>query len=346
MASLDEPEKPWHAHVTVDLLARVLQRSIFHPFIAWLMPLCLRAMAASYDHPYMRYTIGYAVLISLLSLARLVDTRAAYGASREVDLENEVVVVTGGARGLGLLVAEVYGMRGASVAVLDVRRLDGEARGIAFYECDVGDRKQVEAAAKRIEQDLGTPTILINNAAVVHGKPLLELSPSEIEQTFRVNLLSHYHTLQVFLPGMLASATGGTIVTVSSVLGQLGASRLSDYAASKAALLALHSSLTAELAPHPRIKTVLVAPGQLSTPLFRGVRTPSAFLAPVVEAVDVAKEVIAFVDGGRGGEIRLPLYARWVGWWAVLPPGVQRALRWAAGVDRAMERFVGRGKVE
>lgn len=64
-------------------------------------------------------------------------------------------MITGGASGLGLLIAEVYGMRGASVAVLDVRELENqEARGVEFYRCDVGDRAQVASVAKQIEQDV------------------------------------------------------------------------------------------------------------------------------------------------------------------------------------------------
>jgi len=94
----------------------------------------------------------------------------------------EVVVITGGASGLGLLIAEVYGMRGVTVAVLDVREPEGgEARNVEFYKCDVGDRKQIEAVAKDIERDLGTPTVLINNAAIVNGKKILDLSAEEFE---------------------------------------------------------------------------------------------------------------------------------------------------------------------
>jgi short-subunit dehydrogenase len=92
----------------------------------------------------------------------------------------------------------------------------------------------------------------------------------EIESTFRVNLISHFYTLKTFLPGMLRAGRG-TIVTMSSVLGQIGAARLSDYSASKAAITAMHKSLVAELSSTPEIKTILVTPGQLSTPLFNGV---------------------------------------------------------------------------
>lgn len=182
---------------------------------------------------------------------------------------------------------------------------------------------------------------MINNAAIVNGKPLLELSLDEIERNFQVNLLSHFYMLKAFLPAMVRAGSG-TVVTLSSVLGQLGAAHLSDYTAAKSGLTAMHRSLVAELAPYPDIKTVLVTPGQLSTPLFQGVETPSSFLGPVLEPVDVAKEIIATIDGGSSAVVTLPLYARWIDWMNVAPVGVQTILRKLSGLDRAMKGFVGR----
>lgn len=134
----------------------------------------------------------------------------------------------------------------------------------------------------------------------------------------------------------------GTIVTISSVIGQTGAAQLTDYAAAKAGLTAMHTSLTAELRAYPEIKTIMVTPGQLSTPLFAGVKTPSNFFAPIVEPVEVAKEVIAAIEGGSSAELAMPVYARWIEWLNVLPVGIQRIARWASGVDVAMKDFVGR----
>lgn len=195
---------------------------------------------------------------------------------------------------------------------------------------------------------LGTPTVLINNAAIVVGKRLLDMEMDEVERSISTNLTSAFYTLKTFLPAMVRPRGGGgsgaTVVTVSSVLGHVGAAHLADYAAAKAGLTALHKSLTAELArSHPGVRTVLVTPGQLGTPLFRGVRTPSAFLAPVVEPVEVAREVIAAVDGGRAGVVSAPLYARLVDWYNVLPSGLQVVARRLAGVDTAMDGYVGRG---
>lgn len=167
------------------------------------------------------------------------------------------------------------------------------------------------------------------------------------DRTMRTNLLSHFNTIQTFLPGMLEEGRG-TVVTVSSVLGHLGAAQLADYTASKAALVALHESLRAELrvSTHPSaewIRTILVTPGQLSTGMFAGVKTPSQFFGPVVEPIDVAKEIIRAVDNGQSAIIAAPLYARWIGLYGAMPYGVQTILRRLSGVDNAMRTFEASG---
>ncbi|KAK4233991.1 hypothetical protein C8A03DRAFT_38260 [Achaetomium macrosporum] len=334
----------WFAPLSIDLIVKVFKTTFFHPFVAWIIPLCFRAQNMFWDAPPMLVSIGWASFITLCWIFGVINDRVAFGLPREVDLSEEVIVITGGASGLGLLIAEVYGMRGATVAVLDVEEMEnGEARGVTYYKCDVTDKDQVARVAAEIERDLGTPTVLINNAAIVIGKPLLSLSFPEIEKSISTNLLSHFYTLKTFLPAMARSEAGGTIVTVSSVIGTVGAAQLTDYAAAKAGISALHRSLAAELRQsHPQIRTVLVTAGQLSTPLFYGVQTPNSFLAPVVEPVDVAKEVIAAIDTGRNAAIGMPLYARWIDWFNVLPLGLQAVARRLAGVDTAMKTFVGR----
>jgi NAD(P)-dependent dehydrogenase (short-subunit alcohol dehydrogenase family) len=180
------------------------------------------------------------------------------------------------------------------------------------------------------------------------GKPLLSLSVEEIDRSITTNLLGPFYCIKTFLPAIIRGGRGGTIVNVSSVIGHLGAAQLTDYAAAKAGLTALHKSLTAELREsHPDIRTVLVTPGQLSTPLFYGVQTPNSFFAPVVEPVDVTKEIVAAIDGGRAVTAAMPFYSRWVDWYNVLPVGVQLIARKIAGVDKGMETFIGRkGSVE
>ena len=187
---------------------------------------------------------------------------------------------------------------------------------------------------------LGTPTILINCvAAPINGLPLIFLSPGAVAKTIETNLHSFFHTLQVFLPGILSSPTGGTVVTVSSVLSYLTAAGLSDYTATKAAITAAHRTLEVELrvsGDDGRVKTLLVETGQMSTPLFEAVETPNSFFAPILEPVQVVRQIVAVIDSGKGGLIRLPAFAAWVGWYGILPAGIQRVARYLSGIDGAV----------
>ena len=185
--------------------------------------------------------------------------------------------------------------------------------------------------------------MLVNNAAIVVGKSLLNLSIDEIDRSLGTNMLGPFYCLKAFLPAIIRGGRGGTIVNISSVIGHLGAAQLSDYAAAKAGISALHRSLTAELREtHPEIRTVLITPGQISTPLFYGVQTPNSFFAPVVEPVEVAKEIVAAIDNGKGATMGMPLYARWIDWYSVLPVSLQVIARKIAGVDGGMKKFIGR----
>lgn len=157
-------DKPWHSYLTIDLLVHVLNRSIFHPYIAWLIPLCLRAIATQYHAPEFIAACVWAGAVTLFAILGSVDKRISYGLPREVDWDEEVVVITGGANGLGKILAETYGMRGASVAVLDVAQPEKESEGLAgvqFYSCDVGDITQVEKVKAQVEKDVCSNPILI-----------------------------------------------------------------------------------------------------------------------------------------------------------------------------------------
>lgn len=165
----------------------------------------------------------------------------------------------------------------------------------------------------------------------------MDLTAEAFEKTIRTNLLAAFHLYQVFLPGIMTRAeNGGTIVTVSSVLGQLSPAGVCDYSASKAGLSALHRTMAAELRNQEKIKTLLVETGQMATPLFDWVRTPSHFFAPVLQPVDVARQIVAAVDSGRGGVLRMPTFTKLVNWYAVLPAAVQCAARYLSGIDRAV----------
>lgn len=155
MSFQPRPNDSWAAPLNIDLLVKVAKVTIIHPFVAWMVPLGLRAQAMSWHNPIMTYAIAYASFLTAVFFLGILNKQIAYSKPRKVDLSEEVIVITGGASGLGLLIAEVYGMRGATVAVLDVKELEsGEARGVTAYKCDVGDAAQVQATAVKIEKEV------------------------------------------------------------------------------------------------------------------------------------------------------------------------------------------------
>jgi short-subunit dehydrogenase len=169
------------------------------------------------------------------------------------------------------------------------------------------------------------------------------LSKSSIDQTLSTNIYAHFNTLRAFLPGIIASPNGGTVVTVSSILAHMTPANLTDYAASKAAVSALHTSLTMELRQQgliDKVKTILVETGQIDTDLFKGVEAPSNFFGPILETKEVAKEIVKLIDNGDGGLVRMPAYAKLIDWYMVLPAGLQMVVRWASRIDVALRKAV------
>jgi hypothetical protein len=157
--------------LTIDTLSNVLSKSLLNPFIAWILVLCLRAQVTPLTDLAWILTVGYAIFLTVFFIARTINHRAAHGVPRTVDFDNEVVVITGGASGLGLLIAQIYGMRGASVAVLDIKDVPEDTRdevfgeGVLYISCDVGDRGALEASRERILHDVSL--VLASNTCIV-----------------------------------------------------------------------------------------------------------------------------------------------------------------------------------
>ncbi|CUM64143.1 uncharacterized protein PRCAT00001735001 [Priceomyces carsonii] len=260
------------------------------------------------------------------------------------DSEKDIVLITGGSSGLGNEIVKKFASKNAKVVVFDIVAPNERSRieGVHYYVCDVSCRKQIIECQKKVKDDLGCVTILINNAGIASGKALLDLSYLEIEKTIQINLLSSFYTIKTFLPEMLQMHRG-YIVTIASVLGYMSPARLSAYGASKSGLIALHESLTYELGSPSfnttGVKTLLICPGQLKTRLFQGVKTPSSFLAPELDPVYVASSVFSAVRFGRRGEIRLPFYGNFLPIFRALPWPIVELARRFSGIDRSMRSF-------
>lgn len=253
----------------------------------------------------------------------------------------DIVLITGGASGLGKEIVQLFNAKQGTVVVLDIYVPNEMERisNVHYYQCDVSNRQQISEVQSQIKRDVGKVTVLVNNAGITTGKPLLNLSYEEIEKTIQINLLSSFYTIKTFLPDMLRMKRG-YVVTIGSVLGYLSPARLSAYGASKSGLIALHESLTYELGPpslNPTgVKTLLLCPGQLRTRMFAGVKTPSTLLAPELDPKHVAASVVAAVELGRRGEIQLPVYAKFVPIFRAVPWQLVEIVRGLSGMDNSM----------
>jgi all-trans-retinol dehydrogenase (NAD+) len=217
------------------------------------------------------------------------------------------------------------------------RASSGRARG---YRCDVRDPDDVVATAEKVRAEVGDPVIVVNNAGVVSGGRLLDLSDEDIRRTFDVNVLALYWVTKAFLPAMV-DADRGHVVTVASAAGLVGVARQTDYSASKHAAVGFDESLRVEL--HriaPRVKTTVVCPYYVDTGMFEGVRTRVPFLLPILKQEDVARRIADAITSDRRVLV-LPPIVRLIPVLRLLPPTVFDRIMDLFGVNVSMDHFVG-----
>jgi 2-hydroxycyclohexanecarboxyl-CoA dehydrogenase len=193
----------------------------------------------------------------------------------------KTAIVTGGASGIGLATARRLARDGVAIAIWDIdeagaNRTASElvsAGGRAIgCRVDVSSRAQVNAALERVHSELGSVSILVNNAGVTLFKPFQELTEGEWDKVMSVNLKSMLHCTQAVLPDMLAAAWG-RIVNISSSSAQTGSVRMTAYSASKGGVIAFTKSLAVELAA-TGVTVNNVPPGFIDTPMLRASERP------------------------------------------------------------------------
>jgi NAD(P)-dependent dehydrogenase (short-subunit alcohol dehydrogenase family) len=172
-------------------------------------------------------------------------------------------VVTGGASGIGLAVAERLAAGGYQVATLDLNAPGTDGA----FKADVTDRDQVDEALAAIRAELGPVTILVNAAGLDGFKRFVNLTFAAWQRVMDVNLNGVFHCTQAALPDMLG-AGWGRIVNISSSSAHSGQPFMAHYVASKSAVNGLTKSLALELGPSG-ITVNAVPPGFIDTPMLR-----------------------------------------------------------------------------
>lgn len=183
-------------------------------------------------------------------------------------LVGKVVLVTGGASGIGAACAARLAREGASVVVGDLKVAPDDVGSI---EMDVADPAQVGAGIARLLERHGRLDGLVHSAGIARTGSFLDTAIGDFDRIIEVNLRGTFIACQAAARAMVGSG-GGAIVNIASVSGMIGNGRRSVYGASKAAVIHLTKVMAVELARH-RIRANAVSPGPITTPLVDGFYT-------------------------------------------------------------------------
>jgi NAD(P)-dependent dehydrogenase (short-subunit alcohol dehydrogenase family) len=190
----------------------------------------------------------------------------------EYDFRGKVVLITGGSRGLGLVLARRLAEQGAQLAVCarDADELRRAADDLArcgaeplARPCDVTDAAAVRDLVRAVEERFGRIDVLVNNASIIQVGPLDDMTRQDFEQALQITFWGAYNAVEAVLPGM-RRRRGGRIVNISSIGGKVGVPHLLPYVVSKFALTGYSQGLRAELA-RDGIVVTSICPGLMRT---------------------------------------------------------------------------------
>lgn len=205
-----------------------------------------------------------------------------------MDSKNKTIVITGGARGLGLCMAETFAAKGANLALVDINKEDLvkavakiESHGVKAkaYAVNVAVEADVENLFNQIQADFGSVDCLINNAGIIRDGLLVKGKDGVVEK--KMSLAQWQSVIDVNLTGvflcgreaavkMIENKNGGVIINISSVSkdGNLGQS---NYTSAKAAVAAMAVTWSKELAKH-QIRSMAIAPGFMNTEILQDMK--------------------------------------------------------------------------
>ena len=184
-------------------------------------------------------------------------------------MNNTVTIVTGGAQGIGRVIAEYLADKGGDIAIFDlmdgsevVKAIEAKGRRAEAFQVDVSSLSAVEEAVNETVKKMGQVNNLVNNAGITIDKLLLRMKEEDWDKVIQVNLKSVFNCTKTVLRHMLKK--GGSIVSISSIAGVMGNPGQANYAASKAGLIGFTKSIAKEYGERG-IRANAVAPGFINT---------------------------------------------------------------------------------
>ena len=231
-------------------------------------------------------------------------------------LDNEICLVTGASRGIGAAIAQALGQLGAVVVGTATTEAGAEAIGRRLAEdgirgrgmvLDVSDPASVESVVRTVTDELGTITVLVNNAGITRDNLLMRMKDEEWQSILDTNLTSIYRLSKACLRGM-TKARKGRIINIASVVGATGNAGQTNYAAAKAGMIGFTKSLAREVGSR-NITVNAVAPGFIDTDMTRALNEEqrAALLASIPlgrlgQPAEIAS-VVAFLASPGGAYI-------------------------------------------
>jgi 3-oxoacyl-[acyl-carrier protein] reductase len=223
-------------------------------------------------------------------------------------LDGEIALVTGASRGIGAAIAKALAAAGAKVvgtatsdagAMAIAETLGGSGRGIVL---NIADDESVQSAIKDMQDNEGSPTIVVNNAGITRDNLLMRMKADEWDDVLSTNLSGVYRVSKACLRGMM-KARKGRIISIASVIGVMGNAGQSNYAAAKAGIIGFSKSLAREIGSR-NITVNVVAPGFIDTDMTRvlpeeqrGAMLSQVPLARLGEGEDIANAVVYLASG-------------------------------------------------
>ncbi|KAK1995029.1 short chain dehydrogenase [Colletotrichum falcatum] len=314
-----------HEGLTVDVVARWLQKSVLNPYLSVPFAAGLALMSARQNGAAglsdLRLDAAQRVAF-LAALASFVISTTQYlnkwtannwTTDDTWDFDREVIVVTGGSSGIGHSIIKHILARTprATIAVVDLAPLSWEppeGSNVHYFKCDLTDTKALKTLCTLIRAQVGDPTVLVNNAGIARGSTVMEGSYADVELTVKTNLIAPFLLAKEFLPYMVRR-NHGHIVSTGSMSSVVPPARIADYSATKAGLTAMHEALQLELKyihKAPKVRQTLGIFGFIRTPLVTFDPGQPHFLMPLLHVDTVGEAIVDCLYSGLGKTIYLP----------------------------------------